>query len=453
MVDPVDPDEQATDLHRIGRPPLEATTCFELSIVAGADAGGRLVIFPNEPIRVLVGKGPACALRLTDPRVSRRHAALDVTPRGLRLTDLGSTNGTTVNGIEVTEAQLTGGERVRLGETVIQVARRTAGVEPPSPPVESFGMTFGTSPRMQRLYPLCVRLAASEVPVVIEGETGTGKEVLAESIHMASARAERPFVVFDCTTVPSNLMEAELFGHDKGAFTGAVSTRKGVFEQADGGTLLIDEIGDLDLALQPKLLRAVERRQVRRLGSGAPTSVNVRLLAATRRDLDREVAAGRFRDDLFHRLAVARIELPPLRERTGDIRVLAHRFCAELGVDPDTIPQDVIARWEDARWPGNLRELRNAVARWVALGELEATLARDTHAGDGSGSAAVTGDEIERVLAMRLPFAEARQRVVAGFERRYVQRVLAENGGNVSRAAAASGIGRRYFHMLLARRP
>src|SRR4029077_11022397 len=164
------------------------------------------------------------------------------------------------------------------------------------------------------------------VPVIIEGETGTGKEVLAESIHETSARAKGPFVVFACTTVPVNLVESELFGHERGAFTGAVAARKGVFEQAHGGTLLIDEIGDLDAALQPKLLRAIERSEIRRVGASHPTRVDVRILAATRRDLDREVQLGRFRDDLFHRLAVGRLELPPLRARRGDVALLARSF-------------------------------------------------------------------------------------------------------------------------------
>src|SRR5262249_22135835 len=194
-----------------------------------------------------------------------------------------------------------------------------------------FGRVLGASREMRRLYPLCERLAASRVPVVIEGETGTGKEILAESLHEAGPRTAAPFAVFDCTAVPANLMESELFGHDRGAITGAVMTRKGILEEADGGTLLIDEIGDLDLQLQPKLLRALERGEVRRVGGDRWLKVDVRILAATRRNLDVEVQEGRFRDDLFHRLAVARIELPPLRERKGDVAVLASHFSEEMG--------------------------------------------------------------------------------------------------------------------------
>src|SRR5262245_60431404 len=186
---------------------------------------------------------------------------------------------------------------------------------------------------------------------------------MAEALHEQGPRASQPFVVFDCTAVPPNLVESELFGHERGAFTGAVTQRKGVFEQAHGGTLLIDEIGDLDLPLQPKLLRAIERGEIRRVGADRWIRVDVRVLAATRRDLAREVQAGRFRDDLFHRLAVGRIELPPLRHRRGDVPLLARQVWRELGGDARLLPAEILLKWEDYEWPGNVRELRNAVAR------------------------------------------------------------------------------------------
>jgi transcriptional regulator with GAF, ATPase, and Fis domain len=306
----------------------------------------------------------------------------------------------------------------------------------------SFGRILGESAGMRRLYPLCERLAASDVPVVIEGETGTGKEVMAEAIHEQGPRAAAPFVVFDCTAVPANLVESDLFGHERGAFTGAVGTRKGVFEQAHGGTLLIDEIGDLDLSLQPKLLRALERREIRRVGGDRWIRVDVRLLAATRRDLDREVQSGRFRDDLFHRIAVARIELPPLRERRKDIELLAFRFCRELGGDPGALGPELLAKWRDFPWPGNVRELRNAVARQIALGELLASPPLERVEPEETGFFA-------RYLAMT--FIEGRDRVLSDFEQAYVQKLLDLHGGDVAKAAAASGIGRRYFQKLRAR--
>jgi DNA-binding NtrC family response regulator len=293
---------------------------------------------------------------------------------------------------------------------------------------------------MRRLYPLCDRLAKSDVSVVIEGETGTGKEVLAEAIHEASDRKQGPFVVFDCTAVPPTLVESELFGHERGAFTGATQTRKGVFEQAHGGTLLIDEVGDLELSLQPKLLRALERSEVRRVGGDRWIKVDIRVLAATRRNLDREVEEGRFRDDLFFRLAVARLELPPLRARTGDIDVLTRHLWKELS-GPGEPPYEFLRRLERQQWPGNVRELANAVARYIALGDA---------ANDENGTPQPHADSDDAEL-YALPFRLARDRALATFERAYVRRLLERHGGNVTRAAEASGIGRRYFTTLSAR--
>jgi DNA-binding NtrC family response regulator len=290
------------------------------------------------------------------------------------------------------------------------------------------------------------RIAASDIPVVIEGETGTGKEVLAEAIHEQGPRASGPFVVFDCTTVAASLMEAALFGHERGSFTGALTSSPGLFEQADKGTLFIDEIGDLDPALQPKLLRAIERAEVRRIGGQKWIGVNVRVLAATRRDLDREVQAGRFRDDLFFRLAVGRIELPPLRNRRKDISLLASYFWRELGGHPAALTGDLLSRLEDYDWPGNVRELRNAIARRIALGELSKP---EKVVPPSSPSASV--DPIQAILDQELPFPIARDKVMALFEQRYVDQVLSRHAGNVTRAAHASGVGRRYFQTIRGR--
>ncbi len=268
------------------------------------------------------------------------------------------------------DVYLRGGELVRVGGTVIRVDRASDTERVELPAATHFGKIVGASPEMRRLYPLCERLAASSVPVIIEGETGTGKEVLAESLHETGPRASCPFVVFDCTAVAPNLVESALFGHEKGSFTGATESRRGVFEEAHAGTLLLDEIGDLELALQAKLLRALERGEVQRVGSSRWTRVDVRVLAATRRDLDKEIQLGRFRDDLFYRLAAGRIELPPLRRRTGDVAVLAHHFWKRLADKGVPFPGDFGQRLEAYDWPGNVRELYNAVARRVALGDL-----------------------------------------------------------------------------------
>ena len=440
-------DDIATVLQTAVDPTAATSASFTITVVEGPDAGRTFTLDDSQPSRVLVGQSPACELRLADPAVSRRHFALDVSGGELRITDLGSTNRTYANGIVVSEGYLRGGEIVRLGSTVLRIDRIEQTSAVPMSTATSFGRVIGASVDMRRLYRLCERVAGSDIPVVIEGETGTGKEVLAESIHMLSARANGPFMVFDCTAVPANLVETELFGHERGAFTGAVQQRRGIFEQAHGGTLFIDEIGDLDLALQPKLLRAVQRSEVRRVGGDRWFPVDVRILAATRRDLDREVQAGRFRDDLFFRLAVARIELPPLRQRRGDIHVLAQHFWTELGGPPGGLPPDVLQRYEEYAWPGNVRELYNAVARRLALGDIDPAARSMGEAPPEAASA----DVIESVLAQNLPLPRARELIVEEFERRYVERIVDAHGGNVSRAAAASGIGHRYFQKLRAR--
>ena len=430
---------------------------FVLVVTDGPDRGRAYRLDASLPVRALIGTSPACEIRVGDREVSRRHAALERVGSSLRITDLGSTNGTWVDRVKVIEADLQGGEMLRVGATMFRVDLEDgdgAAAEPPLPSAISFGRVVGASREMRRLYPLCERLAQTNVPVVIEGETGTGKEALAESLHEMGPRAQGPFVVFDCTAVPPSLVESELFGHERGAFTGALQTRKGVFEQAQGGTLLIDEVGDLDPSLQPKLLRAIERFEIRRIGGDKWIRVDVRVLAATRRDLDKEVQAGRFRDDLFHRLAVARIELPPLRHRLGDVTALAMHFWREMGGDPHAIPRDLLQKWEDYAWPGNIRELRNTIARQLALGDLAASQQDRMPASippPPGAPGASGGDAIDRFVDMDVPYPQARDRILEEFEARYVARVLARHGGDVARAAAASGIGRRYFQKLKAR--
>jgi len=419
------------------RAPGRRTRATRLAVAAGPDTGASIDLVPGG--RALVGTSPVCDLRLTDPTVSRRHLAVTLEDAGLRLADLGSTNGTFVHGVLVRDLLLHQGEAVRIGDTTLRAMTGPAAT-PEAPGPAQFGRLVGGSMVMRRLYPLCQRLAETTVPLVIEGETGTGKEQLAEAIHEVGPRRDGPFVVLDCTAIAPNLIESELFGHEKGAFTGSAGARVGVFERAHGGTLLIDEIGDLPLELQPKLLRAVERATVVRVGGGRAIQVDVRLLAATRRDLDREVQAGRFRDDLFHRVAVTRVELPPLRDRKGDVELLAAHFAAQAG-HPGGLPADVLARWSEDPWPGNVRELRNAVARYLALGELAEASRRAT-------ASQAAGDMIGQVLALNLPIADARERVVQEFERRYVEQLMQAHGGNMGRAAAAAGVARRHLQRL-----
>ena len=435
---------------------------YTLSIVAEASASVPFVLTSAHPSRVYVGKSPSCELCLDNASVSRRHASLEVLATGVRLVDAGSTNGTWVNGLRVHDVTLRGNELVQFGPVAVQIAFGGAISLPTATSAIRFGGLIGASDSMRRLYPLLERLAKSDVPVLIEGETGTGKEVVAESLHEAGPRSQKPFVVFDCTTVPASLLESALFGHERGAFTGANSMRQGVFEQANGGTLFIDEIGDLDIALQARLLRAIERKEIQRVGGQGWVKVEVRVLSATRRNLEREIQEGRFRDDLFFRLAVARIDLPPLRSRQGDIEILAQYFWRQNGGDSNELTPELLARLVAYDWPGNVRELANVVAQRIALGDLAPTAVgrrapssiappSSSPSLPSSSNSPVAGDLVEQTLAAGLSFQVARERVVSDFERRYTAAILSAHGGNVSRAAAASGIARRYFYVLRSR--
>ncbi len=418
---------------------------YVLAVESGPDAGASFRVDGSlERSRLLIGHGPLCDIRLNDPKVSRRHAGLEADERGLRYTDLGSTNGSRVNGVTVVEAFLRGGETIEMGSTVLTV-HAGVPVEVALPDALSFGKFHGASPQIRRLYPLFHKLAASDLSVIIEGETGSGKEVLAESLHDASARSNEPFVVFDCTTVSPNLIEAALFGHERGAYTGAVSAARGLFEEADGGTLFIDEIGDLELSLQAKLLRAVDKSSVRRIGGTRWIDVDVRIISATRRNLDAEVQAGRFRDDLLFRLGGARIDLPPLRARDGDIRLLAMKFWCELGGDPAALRSDLVDRLEGYAWPGNTRELRHAIVRYLALGDESLTPSKLSQVPQASREPRVVPDLLDAIIAEETTFAAGRQRLLDEFERRFVTSVLERHGGHVGKAAEAAGVGRRYF--------
>ncbi len=418
---------------------------FRLTVIEGADAGASVLV--DGTSEVLVGQSPVCGLRLSDATVSRRHLALEVAGARLKCRDLGSSNGTLLGGVLLVEALLGGGETLTLGATQVRVDREVKATPAALPTEVRFGEVFGVSREMRRLYPLLARLAQIDVPVLIEGETGTGKELVARALHEEGKRAAGPFVVLDCTAVSPQLIESELFGHERGAFTGAVAQRKGVFEQAHGGTLFIDEIGDLPPEMQPKLLRALERSEIRRVGGERWIQCDVRIVAATRRDVDALVQDGTFRDDLFHRLSVGRVELPPLRRRRGDVLALVEHFCRDLGTDLRAISGPRLSEWTRAPWPGNVRELRNAVTRELALGDLQRTGELQA-----ASPRAMGGDEsIDSVLEMNLPFVDARQKVLDAFQTRYLERLLEKHGGSVQKAAEEAGIAARYFRLLRAR--
>jgi DNA-binding NtrC family response regulator len=353
------------------------------------------------------------------------------------MTDLGSTNGTRIGGVRIVEALLGGGETIELGDTTFKLVRAGSMPEPGAPRA-SFGRVLGRSAAMQRLFALAERLVASPspLPLLVEGETGTGKELLVEAMHESGPRARGPLVVHDCSAFSDDDELVALFG----------GREAGAIEAAHGGTLVLDEVGHLGDAAQARLAAFVERGAVQRLGGAAPTRVDVRVVATTRRDLERLVQEGTFREELLYRLVGARLELPPLRARTGDVELLARHFWSLFGA-PGELPRTFALQLAQHDWPGNVRELEHAIARRMALGDdLSAVQhAVGVPAGGGTGRGA---DFLDRVLDMNLAMPHARQRVVEEFEQRYVARAIAEHGGNVSRAAAASGLTRRYFHML-----
>ena len=414
----------------VARPSDPAPTAYRLVVTAGPDEGASCVVTAS----VLVGSSEACSLRLTDPMVSRRH--LEATPgeTGLRVRDAGSRNGTWAGGVRVLEAELDEGTELRLGETRVRVERHRVAVAQRAL-VTSFGDFLGAAPILQPIYEQLERAAPTDATILLEGESGTGKEVLAEAIHEKSARSHGSLVVVDCGSIPENLVESELFGHEKGAFTGADRRRAGAFEQANKGTLFLDEIGELPLSMQTRLLRALESRRVRRVGGSEWLSIDARVIAATNRALESEVEEGRFRLDLFHRLAVVLIRVPSLRERPSDIPLLARAFAERLGATA-TLNDEVLSRLASHAWPGNVRELRNAVERLAVVGDtaLRATRARASAEADP----ALSG----------LPFRQARDVAMERFTDRYVADMLARHGGNVSAASRAAGIARRYFQML-----
>jgi two-component system, NtrC family, response regulator GlrR len=310
-----------------------------------------------------------------------------------------------------------------------------------------FGGMVGRSAPMRTLFSLLKRAAASEATVLIEGETGTGKEASSDAIHSQSSRRDGPFGIVDCGAIPPQLLESELFGHEKGSFTGASSARQGAFEAASGGTIFLDEIGELSLDLQPKILRAIERHQIKRVGSTSYTRVDVRVIAATNRNLKTEVAAHRFRSDLYYRLAVIQVRLPPLRERVSDLPLLVDHILERLGaascpeVDALRSPEflAVLARY---RWPGNIRQLSNYLERCVALGDMGTPPGVDTAPPAPVESAPEAPDVTQ-------PLRVARETCVARFERRYLEALLARHNNNVSGAARAAGVDRIHFYRLL----
>ncbi|MGQ0507483.1 MAG: sigma 54-interacting transcriptional regulator, partial [Myxococcaceae bacterium] len=389
--------------------------------IEGVEGPGKGATFVLRAGTMVFGSGPDCDLVLPDSKVSRRHASVELLAGAVRVRDLQSRNGTAYLGARIDQARVPLGGTLVVGKTTVRFAPLDDSTAQESDSSELNGL-LGTSSPMRRLFAAMERLGPTDSTVLIRGETGTGKEAVARALHALSPRASSELVVFDCASVNTNLIESELFGHARGAFTDAVTQRAGALEKAAGGTLFLDEIGELSLELQPRLLRALENREFHRVGCNQTRRMTARVVAATHRDLEAEVKAGRFRADLYFRLAIGVLEVPPLRARPEDIPLLATHFAQDRSGGEVTLDATTLAALQCERWPGNVRELRNAVERLVTLGRK----------GRSAAVTAVDGTTFKR----------AREWLVQQFERDYLAGILDRHKGNVSAAARESGLSR-----------
>ncbi len=450
---------------------------YQLVVIKGPEKGREVRL---EGGTLLVGTHANNDLVLTDPTVSRYHLEISVRQSGVHIRDLDTTNGTFCGGTRLGSVTVEGVARVKVGgNTELEILPEDEPIEVAPWTGSRFGAAIGEGPSMQRLFALLARVADTDVTVLLEGETGTGKELLAEGIHEHSPRAKGPFVVVDCGAIPRDLIQSELFGHVRGAFTGATQNKLGLIEAADGGTLFLDEIGELPLELQPQLLRVLEKRELRRVGETKPKRVDIRVVAATHRDLGKMVAAGSFREDLYFRLAVVRALVPPLRDRIEDLPVLARAFVERMGRGGFELGDATLAELSRYAWPGNVRELRNVVEQALSMGVPALSPAGAAGAGQGvrggsgpvpaltlgepglnaPGGSGAPGARSPSMLAptassgardvLELPFKEAKGALVEAFEREYITALLERHKGNISRAAQDAGIDRNYIHRLV----
>ncbi len=409
---------------------------LRVTVAAGPDAG----LSAESSGRLSIGTADGNDLILSDCTVSRYHAEFQPTPEGVRVRDLGSTNGTHCGAVKIAVAVVPFGSQIRFGESTIRID----GAEQQNIEVfngSSLAGIVGRSVAMRRLMAHVQRAAGTTVSVLLVGESGTGKEVIARAIHDIGARCDKPYVVVDCGSLAPNLISSELFGHERGAFTGADRQHIGAFERASGGTLFLDEVGELPPELQVNLLGVLERQRFRRVGGTSEINVDVRIIAATNRDLRSEVNANRFRLDLYYRLAVVRMSIPPLRERIDDIEILAEHFAARLGEErsfEELFPGSLADVVRGHPWPGNVRELRNIVEATVAMGSPPAFEEAQSDSSTGS-----FGPHLKQ------PFKEAKRALIESFERTYLTRVLSESDGNVSAASRRAGLDRSHFFSLI----
>ena len=397
-------------------------------------------------VPVLTGRNNSCHLVLEDAKVSSIHAEFVATERGVRVRDLGSRNGTWLGGVRIVDAYLTERTPLWLGETEV-VFEPSKPTTVPLPVRDSYGPLYGASPLMRAVFDRLAKIAPTELTALIQGETGTGKELVAQAIHQASRRSGSPFVVIDCGAIAQSLAESALFGHERGAYTGAVAARSSPFVEAQGGTVFLDELGELPIAVQPKLLRALAERRVKAVGGTRYQSIDVRVIAATRRDLAHAVNEGTFRSDLYFRVAQVCINLPALRERIEDIPGMVRHMLADMGTAQAfrRVPRETLERLMRYDWPGNVRELRNAVAVALALAEeggpIDVSAQLGTALDRGGGLTQSSGEPVG--------YHDARRVSLDRFEREYFERLWREAGNNVSEVARRSGLERAHARRYL----
>lgn len=421
--------------------------------------GGRLKVgkggwidIGSDPI--VAGRNAACRVPITDNKVSAVHAEFLATEQGVRVRDLGSRNGTFVGGVRVGEVYITTNCKVRLGETEVQIeALKPERVTVPAIP--NFGPLVGHCASMRSIFDRLAKVAPTDLTILILGETGTGKELVAQALHGASNRAKKPFIVVDCGSIPPTLAEASLFGHERGSFTGAVDRRISPFLEADGGTIFLDELGELPIDVQPKLLRALSERRIKSVGGNTYKEFDARVICATRRDLVREVNSGGFRSDLYFRVAQVKLEIPSLRQRIEDLPVLVRKMMKDLGDESmtDRVSAPTMEHLMRHDWPGNVRELKNAVQVAFALAQDGEDVDIAAHLGaltEGTApSLMATGMTATPLRGKQ--FQEAKREVLMRFERDYFAILHEESKANVSEMARRAGMERAHVRAYLRR--